>query len=149
MKRGVVFLLLVACGLPRHYESHIDFDPFKLKFEQETGVKVTVPIIYDRLDEETVALCEVFSDGYKLVRVNTLFWEEMGHGGKEETIYHELGHCQLNREHSDELTTTRLYGYAIPNSIMYPYIFGDAGFYWIFREHYVEELMFPNKRLEL
>lgn len=138
-----------ACGLPYHYDSHPDFDSFKNKFEQETGVKVTVPIIYDSLDKETVALCEVFEDGYKLIRVNTFYWNDMNNGGKEETIYHELGHCELNRDHSEQLTQTRLYGYSIPNSIMYPYIFGDASFYWIFREHYVEELMFPGKKLVL
>ncbi len=145
----IIIIMLSACGLPRQYESHPDFDDLKHKFEQETGVQVTVPIIYDGLGPETVALCEEFHDGYKVIRVNTLYWESMGYGGKEETVYHELGHCQLNRDHSELLTQPSSYVYAIPNSIMYPYIFGDASFYWIFREHYVEELMFPNKRLGL
>lgn len=148
VKYVILTLLLTGCGLPRHYDSNPDFDAYTARFEQETGVKVTVPIVYSSLDKETVALCEEFSDGYRLIRVNSFYWEEMENGGKEETIYHELGHCQLNRDHSDELTTTRLYVYAIPNSIMYPYIFGDVSFYWIFRDHYVQELMSPGKRLE-
>lgn len=144
----VIFTLVVGCGLPHPYTSNPDFDAYKAKFEQETGVKVTVPIIYDSLDEQTVGLCETFADGYKLIRIDVDFWKVMGNGGKEEVIYHELGHCQLDRDHADQLTEAPTYGYSIPNSIMYPYIFGDASFYWMFREHYIQELMFPGKRLE-
>ena len=144
----VVCLLLTGCGVPHDDVSHPDFKPLTVKFEQETGIVVTVPVIYDDLDKDTVGLCEVFEDGYKLIRINTFHWERMTDGGREETMYHELGHCQLNRDHSELLTRPRGFGYSIPNSIMYPYVFGDASFYWMFREHYVQELIFPDKRLE-
>ena len=144
----LIFVILTGCGLPHSYSSDPDFDLYKQKFEQETGVRVTVPIVYDSLGKETVGLCETFADGYRLIRIDTDFWQTMGNGGKEEVIYHELGHCQLDRDHVAQLTSTPAYRYAIPNSIMFPYIFGDASFYWMFREHYVQELMFPGKRLE-
>jgi hypothetical protein len=148
MRYLIITLMLSACGVPHYYESNSDFDQLKFQFQRETGVKITTPIIYDNLDKETIALCEIFEDNYRVIRVNSFYWEKLGKGGKEETIYHELGHCELNRDHSETLTQTGLYSYRIPNSIMYPYEFGDASYYWIFREHYLEELMFPNKKLE-
>lgn len=145
---AILFLLITACGVPRSYESHSDFNKYKEKFEQETGVAVSVPIIYDEtLSNEYAAVCEIFSDGYKLIRINELYWSYYGESGREELVYHELGHCVLDRDHTEELTIPPAYRYAIPNSIMYPYAFGNSFYYLAFRDHYVEELMHPGKRL--
>jgi len=38
-----IFIFLSACGMPRTYESHSDFNKYKERFEQETGVGVSVP----------------------------------------------------------------------------------------------------------
>ena len=62
-------------------------------------------------------------------------------------IYHELGHCVLDREHSNTLVTHPHFGYQIPNSIMYYMAFGESSFYKTFREHYVSELNNPEKQL--
>lgn len=143
-----IFIFLSACGIPRTHESHSDFNKYKERFEQETGVRVSVPIIYDaNLSNEFAAVCEIFSDGYKLIRINELYWSYYGESAREELVYHELGHCVLDRDHSEELTIPPAYSYAIPNSIMYPYAFGNSFYYLIFRDHYVEELMHPGKRL--
>lgn len=144
----IIFIFLSACGMPRTHESHSDFNKYKERFEQETGVEVSVAIIYDaNLSNEFAAVCEIFSDGYKLIRINELYWSYYGEGAREELVYHELGHCVLDRDHSEELTIPPAYSYAIPNSIMYPYAFGNSFYYLVFRDHYVEELMHPGKRL--
>ena len=44
------------------------------------------------------------SEGLKLIKIDTLnsLWRLSGYLGREEIIFHELGHCLLNREHIDD-----------------------------------------------
>lgn len=56
----------------------------------------------------------------------------------EWAMYHELGHCVLNRGHTSALWTA-LDGSSEPESIMYPYA-PNLSEYGANRAHYVEEL---------
>lgn len=57
---------------------------------------------------------------------------------KEALLYHELGHCVLNRSHDlDKWNSESVYGEVI-NSIMYPEI--NPILYNEFHQHYLEEL---------
>ena len=143
----VVLLFLTACGVPKPKTTDSDFIQYVERFEQETSVNVFVPIIYGGVKNDYAAVCEIYSDGYRLIRVNAYHWDRMQEFGKEELVYHELGHCVLNRDHVNDFTVVRPQGYSIPNSIMYPYTFGDSFFYYVYREHYVRELTNPGLRL--
>lgn len=148
MKQYFIFLILFCgCGVPRTNVTDKDFVSYVERFEQDTGISVSVPIIYGSVKEEYAAVCELYNDGYRLVRVNNYYWERMGEFGKEELVYHELGHCVLNRDHTNDFTIVRPQGYSIPNSIMYPYTFGDSFFYFVYREHYIKELTNPGLKL--
>lgn len=145
-----IFLLATSCGAPRVHETDEEFKEYVQRFEQETGHEVIVPVIYDnKVSKEYAAVCEIFSDGYRIIKINPFHWGLLSPSGREEVVYHEIGHCVLKRGHTEELTTPRNYRYAIPNSIMYPYTFGDAFFYVVFRDHYVQELLHPGKKLEM
>lgn len=56
---------------------------------------------------------------------------------REMIIYHELGHCVLNREHDGRHIIRN--GQSIPKSIMYPHIF-DRGDYILNHSYYLDEL---------
>ena len=145
MKYSIIFILLtMACGTPFSYKTDAEFTQYVQRFQNETGITVTTPIIFDDGKDEYAGLCEVYDDGYKLIRIDSKYWELAKDLGKEEVIYHELGHCELKRDHIERLTKTSLYSYAIPSSVMFPYVFGDTSFYWAFREHYVQELIHPG-----
>lgn len=134
-----------ACGRIEHDPAFIDHIK---SFEDEIGIIVDVPIVFDPdIDDKYVAVCQTYFYDKKIIKVDPDYWENLSFYGKEEVIYHELGHCQLNREHNSTLTIPSKLRYSIPNSIMYPYVFGEETFYFMYREHYIEELLFPGKRL--
>ena len=53
-------------------------------------------------------------------------------------MFHELGHCVLNREH--ELTGRIRNGYCTPSSIMWPYIIDETNMYLTNWNDYMVEL---------
>ncbi len=56
----------------------------------------------------------------------------------QNVVFHELGHCILNRGHT-KLKMPSDFG-QIPSSIMYPVEFGDQPYYQAYYDHYVQEL---------
>ena len=131
-------LLLVSCGAKKQYHKKLNVHPeaqtFLSTFEEKYGVKV------DDLDMTFAALSDAGVLGYcqKSVRtekrmeggalvehvyatpvivLNTKYWDRIGttaftDSDKEQLVYHELGHCVLNRPHVEEKVTS---------SIMNPY----------------------------
>lgn len=141
-----LFIILTGCGTYPYYETQKDFFDYVNRFEQDTGKKVNIPIIFT--DEDKYAgVCEYYSNGNRLVRINHKYWHQSDDSGKEQLIYHELGHCVLNREHSTKSMNLKDTHYNIPNSIMYPIAFGDLWYYSFFRNHYIDELIHPDKNL--
>jgi len=141
----IFVLFLSACG-------RVEYDPAFVEhvksFQKETGIIVELPIVFDSdVDDKYVAVCRKYFYTHTIIKVNPRHWEQLSFYGKEETIYHELGHCVLNRDHDETLTNQSGIGY-IPNSIMYPYIFGDDFYYALYRDHYIQELLYPGKRLK-
>lgn len=61
----------------------------------------------------------------------------------ENVVFHELGHCILNRGHSEKKIADQ-YGQEIPESIMYPSEFGHYPFYRENYVHYIKELFNPK-----
>lgn len=64
------------------------------------------------------------------------------HDAIQNVVFHELGHCILNRGHDAKMTTDR-YGVQIPESIMYPSEFGERSYYRDNFQRYIKELFHP------
>jgi len=79
------------------------------------------------------------TDGYRDIDVNEKAWKEAGVLGREQIIFHELGHCVLNRGHDDTLTTVGSYKSA-KKSIMNASVFGDSFVYRDNKDYYYTEL---------
>ena len=86
-------------------------------------------------DCSTVAICRTWGQGHREIVIEGPYWEKLSDYGKEELVFHELGHCVFNRGHNED---TRDNG--CPVSIMYPYIFGGSWCYSNYRDDLITEL---------
>lgn len=85
---------------------------------------------------ETVGECIINSDRSKLIQIDQTYWNTLDENGKTQLIYHELGHCALNRVH-----TMATLGDDCPASIMYPIVFGQTQCYLDHMQYYGWELV--------
>ena len=62
---------------------------------------------------------------YREIKISEAYWNAISNSSREALLFHELGHCVLNRDH---VTTTMWYnGGIVPTSFMYPYTFFNDG----------------------
>ena len=54
-------------------------------------------------DDIRLGWCIHDFDGYNTITINALFWDIMKELDKEKLVFHELGHCVLNRPHLDRI----------------------------------------------
>ena len=73
------------------------------------------------------------------IDINPVTWSYMSEAERESLIFHELGHCLLNRGHDNSEKYDLEYGSNIPNSIMHQYAISSA-FYENRYDHYIKEL---------
>ena len=139
---------LVGCGQePSALEvkTNIDseFKQYVDLFEMEQDVNVNIEIQFNQMDLPTIGKCYYAfyidgpHEGERLnlnVEIDPIFWQEATDTEKEVLIFHELGHCVLNRDHDEDI----ILEYEIPKSIMYPVIFDSP--YKNNRSYYVDEL---------
>ena len=71
----------------------------------------------DSLPSNVLGSCTM---GFGIVKINRALWKTLNSAHREELIFHELGHCVLDRLHD-----TTLVG-GIPKSVMYPYHLGPT-----------------------
>lgn len=92
--------------------------------EQATGSSSyrEVTLKFKVLGSDIIGLCTRFSTGKRIVEIDPFFWDAAGEDRRDILILHEMGHCDLNREH-------------VSNSIMQPSLLtvreylGRMGFY--------------------
>jgi Zn-dependent protease with chaperone function len=130
-------MLLTSCGNPfaLHKDQHkhtdprpiLTTDPTFIKyidlFEAEYGKMIgDIPINFALISKpQTVAWCNEWNSGERNVEVSQPHWNSMSESQKEELIFHELGHCELNLDHDDTYDTND----SCPTSLMNPYVFGN------------------------
>jgi hypothetical protein len=97
----VAAFILQACGPSLHLG---DFAQYAYDFRSEAakrGVEVIladVYIEYHVLDAKTLADCRGGSD--KIIRVDPVKWETLTEAQREVLMYHEFGHCLLDKDHT-------------------------------------------------
>lgn len=82
------------------------FERFKIEAE-----KRNIPIDYKSMnveghigeivDKGVVGQCQTYANGNKAVIIEKEYWEKSSNLKKEFIVFHELGHCILNRAHLD------------------------------------------------
>lgn len=116
-----------------------DILPYVKRFETLFKSNVSIRVEYGELDSPNVGVCTKWSDGYKDITIDKEFFISLNDLGKEELIFHELGHCILNRAHTSEFI--KINHMSVPKSIMYPYVFGEWPDYINNIDYYAKELL--------
>lgn len=118
----IFFLLCILCT----YGCASDVPPFEggftngaadivTQFERDWGHKVTTPIYevssaeFERDEQEqgAVAFCSAIENiegvETRRITIDSDYWENTNPLGRFIVLYHELGHCELHRDHRNEL----------------------------------------------
>ena len=148
----VLALLLVGCGSTpvqfRQLGLHVDAELAPLVSEFITGAR-TYHRVGDQVNLSVTFVPDIPNDdpgfvtlgqcwmGTGVVEISRLEWTDLDTDEQEELIFHELGHCLLNREHSTGTFTN-----GMPASLMYPILVNES-WYVQYRSYYWNE-MFTN-----
>jgi hypothetical protein len=104
----------------------------------------TITVIFgetrDKEHPHAVGECAMYEDDERIVRIDAGTWLKLDTYGKEQLMFHELGHCILDREHCSSVE-----GDGKPASVMYPSLIG----HWYnenTRDEYLEELFHADAR---
>lgn len=114
-------------------------------FEALQGHAIGYPVQVGTLDANTVGLCESWESGERVVTISSDYLPKLNPDQLESTIWHELGHCSLNRVHTPVFTQFMWSLVQYPISVMNPYAFSTDQAYAFVKEraHYAEELFKP------
>ena len=94
----------------------VEFQPYIDKFENHTGIEVTVPISFTEYSPDNIlGVCYVRITS-KDITINKELWHKISSLHREFLIYHELVHCQCKQ-------MTHIEGYldnGCPKSMIHP-----------------------------
>lgn len=144
-----MLLFLVSCGSDVIYGGpivkkitdptfaiHVDI------FEDDLGRSVTTPIVFAEIGDTYAGTCRKWKGlAYREININKKQWDVMDYSSREHLIFHELGHCELKRDHKD--TMVDLGKTACPSSIMRWFSFNEyeiTNCYDYDRNYYLNEL---------
>lgn len=108
------------------------------RFESTYNVKIdNIPANFVKLEEPILGTCNIYNGGAREILVDVRSWDQMSDLSRELLVFHELGHCYLERGHTDETVTSP--DGDIPKSIMSTWILSDT-LYEKYKEYYRDEL---------
>lgn len=160
----IISLILVSCGKNQNIKTSIpkEFSKYVQKFEElsknsyinkPARVSGVVMTLTDSLDNETNGVCykeELDKSNFgtqlyimfngvpksqKYIEISSTYWRYATDAEKEALIFHELGHCMLNREH--------LNGFSLQNNRYYSvmnYFSFEGETYTRNYQYYIREL---------
>lgn len=145
----VSMLFLTACGqgMQATKDPHPDvgtgpeFVVFVQQFEVDYGHSIgSFPIVFGPQNGNVIGVCKRWSDGYAMIEIDPTYWNNthVSDAQRKALIYHELGHCILNRGHDDSYIASNTYG-SIPKSIMNSYLMDELA-YPSLQAYYTDEL---------
>ena len=139
--------LLAGCGKPTPVTVDPVLAPYFASFTQNTGAD-TNGISAKFADTstttnplgETVGECQLYSDGTRVIQIDSNYWASITSDQKEQLVFHELGHCSLYLGHTPgDMSGGSMNG--CPISIMDPYSFGQLiNCYTGNKSYYYQEL---------
>jgi hypothetical protein len=113
------------------------FTSYYKSFKENTGVnpyRISARFAKIKPDGGRTIIGYCYADGR--IEIDPQQWKLLGPYGKEEVVYHELGHCAGGLDHDNRMDdNTRC-----PYSIMYHAAFGDWYCYERYKDYYIKEL---------
>lgn len=102
-----------------------------------------VPVNFGNTENEAFeGVCFSYPDGTTEVIIREAWWNSASQSLKESLLFHELGHCVLNRDHDNETHEANSYTYkaSLMNSVIV-----NSNQYNQFKAGYLTELFTLNK----
>ena len=110
------------------------FQPYTESFyDHIKDIRIDIPINFLPLKAGIGGQCVTYYTGEKEIFISMAMWPELGEIQRMLLIWHEMGHCHLNRAHDYGIVDGR------PASIMYPYVLDDELFLDN-EDYYIREL---------
>jgi hypothetical protein len=140
-------LLLTACGKAQS-SSHANvlsveaqFQPVVDAFTAEAQAQGSPLTITDLIVQSTpdfssdneMGVCQQETGTTPVIQISQPLWDSLDADGQQELLFHELGHCVLNRVHDVALNN------GVPVSVMSPEFFGST-LYNANKAQYMHEL---------
>ena len=113
-KYGILFILsliiFTACeqeDMVRAPEVDPELQEYLDRFIAEGEARQFSPVIdhrlldirFDELGGPIKGQCQTFSDSRRTIIIKRSYWESVGEWDREFLVFHELGHCLLDRRH--------------------------------------------------
>lgn len=110
------------------FQEYYGINPYYVSatFEEE--------LVGDDGNEDVVGICKRWKSGKAEIVLERPYWNGLSDYGREELVFHELGHCVLGRGHNNENVD------GCPVSIMNEYTFGETKCYSDNRNELIQEL---------
>lgn len=127
------------------------FTAYVRLFESMYGKSTSnVSIGFAELEGSTVGRCKRWSNGFREIEIDPKYWNSKYTSEEEKIglIFHELGHCELNRSHVEDIQyySGQYIRGDVPRSLMYPYNFYSS-FYSELESYYFAEMFTPNTKI--
>jgi hypothetical protein len=125
------------------------FAPYVKQFEDILGRSIgDIPIQFGPQNGDVIGVCVVWNSAWREIKIDPNYWKDGAYDNDERMslIFHELGHCVLNRGHLSSMWTyTNNQGpWSVPVSFMNPYVFfSDYPPYLDLKSYYINELFHP------
>jgi hypothetical protein len=113
MARSLLMLclfVLAACGRDPTLEERSEFEPYLERFQaysaqygRDASNDGRVRILFGILKANEIGVCEQSPFQPPRVLVSRSAWAIRSDVGREALIFHELGHCLLDRDHRDDV----------------------------------------------
>jgi hypothetical protein len=163
MNKLFLLLLLVGCGPDHKYElfpPRIEPTPrsyappynppqaaeltlyaqfFDAMYGTESEFTIELSFEETRTESHPKAIGWCFINSKRKITINPEFWANAREFEKEALMFHELGHCALNRPHTDAKMYDPQFG-ELPGSLMAPFIINNEAAYVKYRDYYLNEL---------
>ena len=125
------------------------FETAGKKYTQNSNFKVgDIPINFGVIEgnKNVQGICHVYTSGEREIIIRKSWWKNADKASKESLVYHELGHCKLDRDHKeDDLSVPSFKGASIKLSLMNPIIV-DSKLFDQYRQGYLQELFQTNHK---
>lgn len=119
-----------------------ELEPYVSSFEKLWGQKINYKVMFVNSTTKTVGLCELWNPDFRLVEIDRKYFKSTNESGREQLIFHELGHCSLDRRHRNNTTFIKNNLVSTPASIMIDRVFSkkELLYYKAYRDYYINEL---------
>lgn len=153
MRYLVLLFLLISCGKFSDSVVQVDdvntrsprieneFQPYVDKFFDLLGRTEDIIVEFTN-DEEYAGVCYYWLVGSNEIKINRKYWSNINDEMREQLMFHELGHCVLERDHDN--SHIDLQGVMCPNSIMRSWAFNYIEIFNCYKKnykHYIGDLI--------